>query len=360
LSEAFLRRLTYDIGTATEDQAPDAWRWHQRRALLVDGFEATLPDTPENQADYPQPKTQKPGLGFPAIRAVVLLTFATASVVGLAVGPHRGKETGETALFRELLDRLRPGDVVVADRYYCSYFMIALLLARGVDVVFRLHQRRKYDFRRGQRLGGGDHLVVWTKPARPTWMDADQYAALPDTLTMRELRVTVTQPGCRSREIIVATSLVDPDRYAKSDIADLYHQRWHAELDIRAIKQTLRMEQLSCKTPAMVRRELWAHLLGYNAVRRLLAEAARVKGLCPRQLSFAGALQTLEAFRWLLLFTPQPRRQEIQTMVLLAIATHRVGNRPGRCEPRRVKRRPKSYPRLTEPRAQARQRLLNQ
>lgn len=359
LSETFLQRLTYDIGTATEDGAPDAWRWRQRRVLLVDGFEVTLPDTPENQAAYPQPKTQKPGLGFPLLRAVVLLTFATAGAVGLAFGPHQGKETGETALFRQLFDRLRPGDVVVADRYYCSYFMIALLLERGVDVVFRLHQRRHYDFRRGQRLGGGDHIVVWTKPARPTWLDSELYTALPDTLTIRELSVTVTQPGYRSREILVATSLVDVASHAKSDIADLYHQRWHAELDIRAIKQTLGMEQLSCKTPAMVRRELWTHFLGYNAVRRMLAEAARIKGLCPRQLSFAGAVQTLEAFRWLLLFGSAERRQEIQTVVLLAIATHRVGNRPGRCEPRRVKRRPKSYPLLTKPRAQARAELLN-
>jgi len=359
LSETFLQRLTYDIGTATEDQAPASWRWQQRRVLLVDGFEVTLPDTPANQAVYPQPKSQKPGLGFPLVRAVVLLTFATAAVVGLAFGPHQGKETGETALFRQLLDRLRPGDVIVADRYYCSYFMIALLRAHGVDVVFRLHQRRNYDFRRGQRLGSSDHIVTWTKPARPDWLDTETYARLPDTLTLRELRVMVTQPGYRSREIVVATSLVDAARYAKSAIADLYQQRWHAELDIRAIKQTLCMEHLSCKTPAMVRRELWVHFLGYNAVRRMLAEAARVHGLCPRQLSFAGAVQTLEAFRWLLAFAAPERRREIQGIALLAIATHRVGNRPGRCEPRCRKRRPKAYPLLTKPRAEARAKLLN-
>ncbi len=175
---------------------------------------------------------------------MVLLTFATACVLDAAVGPYKGKETGETALFRQLLDRLRPGDVVVADRYYCSYWMIVLLQQRGVAVVFRLHQLRHYDFRRGRRLGNDDHVVVWTKPPRPKWMDAQQYAALPDTLTVRELRFRVTHKGYRSKEIVVATTLCDAVDYSKEELADLYQQRWHVELDIRAIKQTLKMDQL--------------------------------------------------------------------------------------------------------------------
>ncbi len=173
LPEDFLRGLTYLVGDAVEDQAPDGWRWRGRRVLLADGCEVTAADTPANQKEYPQPGSQKPGLGFPRIRLVVLLTFATASLVGAACGPHQGQETGETALFRALLDRLRPGDVVVADRYYCSYWMVALLWQRGVDVVFRLHQRRDYDFRRGRRLGRGDHVVAWAKPQRPDWMDQE-------------------------------------------------------------------------------------------------------------------------------------------------------------------------------------------
>ena len=358
LPEAFLRRLTYAVGEAVEDQAPDSWRWHNRRVLLADGCEITLPDTPANQHRYPQPGSQRPGLGFPMIRLVVLLTFATASVVGAAFGPHQGKETGETALFRQLLGCLRAGDVVVADRYYCSYWMVALLQVLGVDVAFRLHQRRHYDFRRGQRLGPGDHVVVWAKPARPAWMDAETYAGLPEELTIREVRFRVTQPGYRSKEIIVATTLCDVRRYRKNDIADLYHRRWHVELDIRAIKQTLRMDQLCCKTPAMAGRELWAHLLAYNLVRKVMAQAAWAQGLCPRQISFAGALQIVEAFRWLLLCSPAEVREALYTAVFVAIATHKVGDRPGRCEPRCVKRRPKEYARLTKPRAEARAELL--
>lgn len=354
----FLRGLTYVVGESIEDQAPDAWRWHGRRVLLVDGFECTLPDTPDNQRDYPQPGSQRPGLGFPMIRVVVLLTFATAGVVGAAYGPHQGKETGETALLRQLLDRLRPGDLVVADRYYCSFWMIALLRQRRVDVAFRLHQLRHYDFRRGQRLGPDDHVVVWTKPQRPEWMSAEMYASLPETLTVREVRFRVEHPGYRSKEILVATTLIDAEGCPPSDIADLYHRRWHVELDIRVMKQTLRMEQLTCKTPALIERELWVHLLGYNRVRKVMAEAAWTFGHQPRQLSFAGAVQTLEQFRWLLMGHSASARPEAIVVVLLAVASHVVGDRPGRVEPRAVKRRPKEYDRLMKPRAEARAELL--
>ena len=359
LPDRFLRRLATTVATAVEGQAPDRWRWHGRRVVLVDGFEVTLEDTDANQGSYPQPSSQQPGLGFPMMRVVVLLAFATAVLLDAAYGPHQGKETGEPALFRQLLASLRPGDVVVADRYYCSYWLVALLQAAGVDVVLRLHQRRKYDFRRGERLGPDDHVVAWAKPARPEWMDADSYAAVPATRTVREVRVRVTQRGFRSKQIIVATTLRDVTAYPREEIADAYHQRWQAELDIRAIKQTLRMEHLRCKTPAMAQRELWAHLLAYNLVRQVAAAAAQQQNHAPRQLSLAGALQTLEAFRWLLLAERPVAGAGVDWVaaMLVAVATHVVGNRPDRVEPRRVKRRPKPYPRLTKPRAQARQAL---
>jgi Transposase DDE domain len=360
LPERLLQRLTLAVGRRVEEQAPDHWRWHGKRVLLADGTEASLPDTPENQRDYPQPVSQKPGLGFPQMRLVVLLCFATACLAGCAMGPCRGKETGETALFRSLLEEILRGDVVVADRYYCSYWMVALLGERGADCCFRLHQRRRYDFRRGRRLGRGDHVVTWAKPARPEWMDEDTYARLPDTLTVREVRFVVSAPGARSREVIVATTLTDAQTYPKADIAELYHKRWHVELDIRSIKQTLKMDQLSCKTPAMARKEVWAHLLAYNLVRKAMAEAAWANRTTPRQLSFAGAVQTLNAFRWALLLCGGERQAELVRAVLLAIGTHRVGDRPGRCEPRKVKRRPKGYPWMTKPRAQERAELLQE
>ena len=359
LPEGFLRRLTYQVGNSVEDEAPDTWRWHKRRVLLVDGFETVLDDTKDNQAEYPQPTTQRPGLGFPMMRVVVFLAFATAVITGAAFGPHSGKETGETALFRQLLDQLRADDIVVADRYYCSYFMIALLRQRGADVAFRLHQRRKYDFRRGRHLGHDDHIVEWQRPQRPTWMDEATYATMPETLAIREVRFSTDNPGCRSRSIIVATTLLDDKQYSNTDIADLYHQRWHAELDIRSIKVTLGMEMIHCKTPAMSRKALWAHLLGYNLVRKTAAQAAWKNGLAPRQISFAGTLQTLESFHWLLIASADEQKADVYHTLFITIAAHQVGDRPNRIEPRRLKRRHDKYPNLNMPRAEAREAVIN-
>lgn len=360
LPEKFLRRLTYQVGAELEDQAPAAWRWHDRRVLLVDGTEITLPDTEENQRAYPQPTSQKPGLGFPMIRLVVLLTFATAALVGAAFGRYAGKQTGETALLRQLFEQLRAGDLVVADRYHCSYFMIALLRQRGVDVAFRLHQLRQYDFDRGRRLGHDDHVVDWQRPACPAWMDAATYATVPATLTVREVRFTVDQPGYRTKTILVATTLLDERTYRRADIADLYHQRWQAELDLRSIKQTLGLATLVCKTPAMAAKELWAHLLGYNLARKVAAQAAWLQGRRPRQLSFAATVQTLDAFANLLLSVTPDRWRATCLDLFAAVAAHVVGNRPGRVEPRRLKRRGDKYPMLHQPRGQARAELLNE
>jgi hypothetical protein len=359
LPEKFLRRLTYQVGNGVEDEAPDEWRWHKRRTMLVDGFTTLLDDTAANQAAYRQPTSQRPGLGFPILRVVVLLAFATAVVTGAAFGPYKGKETGETALFRELLEQVRANDIIVADRYYCSYFMIALLQQRGADVAFRLHHKRKYDFRRGVRLGCGDHIVFWQRPQRPGWMDEATYASMPESLTIREVRFTIDDPGCRSRELIVATTLTNRRDYSHADIADLYHQRWHAEVDIRSIKKTLGMDMIHCKTPAMARKALWAHLLGYNLVRKAAAQAALTKGLAPRQISFAGVTQILQAFRWLLITRSDDQVGIVYQMLFAAIATHQVGDRPGRKEPRRLKRRNDKYQHMQLPRAQARAAAIN-
>jgi len=347
------------VGVEVEDQAPAAWRWHNRHTYLVDGAETIADDTEANQAEYPQPTSQQAGLGFPIIRFVLLLAYATATIVGAALGPYAGKETGETALFRKLLDQLRAGDLAVADRYYCSYFMIALLQPRNVDAAFRLHHKRHYDFRRGRRLGKDDHIVVWQRPQRPTWMDEATYASIPETLTVREVRFRVDAPGCRSRSIIVATTLLDNKQYSSADIADLYHQRWHIELDLRSIKQTLRMEMIHCKTPKMVRKSLWTHLLAYNLARKLAAQSAWEHNLAPRQISFAGAMQSLEAFRWLLVASAGDQRPGAYRSLLIAVATHTVGDRPDRVEPRRLKRRYDKYQHLGLPRAQARAAAIN-
>jgi hypothetical protein len=358
LPEGFLRRLTYHTGDDLEAQAEQAWLWQGRHVKLIDGTCLSAPDTPANQEAYPQSTQQAPGLGFPMIRLVVVLTFATAALVGAALGPCQGPETSELALLRTLPERFRAGDLAVADRHYCSYWQVAALQHGRVDVAFRLHQRRHCDFRRGRRLGRLDHVVCWRKPPRPDWMDAQTYEAMPAELELREVRVTVRTPGTRTRVLTVVTTLVDGAAYDREDIADLYHQRWHVELDIRNIKQTLSMGILSCKTPEMLAKEVWVHLLGYNLVRQALAAAARAAGVKPRQLSFAGGVQTLEAFRWLLQCSAGEQLAFACRALWGALGTHRVGKRPDRVEPRRVKRRQQLYPLLNEPRAQARAALL--
>jgi hypothetical protein len=353
-----LQRLALQVGHRLEATAPESWQWHGRRVHLADGSTSTLPDTPENQKAFPQPATQKRGLGFPIIRWVVLLGLATAAVQGLAYGPYLGKETGETALFRQLLGQLLAGDVVVADRYYCSYFLVALLLAHGVDVVFRLHQRRKYDFRRGRRLGVGDHVVVWQRPQRPKWMTAEEYATIPKTLTVREVRVQIQEPGCRVNELVIATTLLDAEEYPKEDIEKLYHKRWHVELDIRTLKATLQMDQLRCLTPFMVEKEIWAHVLGYNLVRKVAAQAALFAQVSPRDLSFKATLQVVRGGWQKCTETSGDDYVRLAKSLLQSLRRQRVGNRPGRCEPRAVKRRGKPHKHLREPRAAARAKLL--
>jgi Transposase DDE domain len=256
-----------------------------------------------------------------------------------------------------LLEHILPGDVVVADRYHCTWWQMAQVQQRGADAAFRLHARRHCDFRRGTRLGRGDHLVSWPKPARPAWMDEQTYESLPSTLLIREVRVTVSRPGYRVRSIVVCATLVDAKQYPREALADLYDKRWHVELDIRAIKQTLKMDILSCKTPQMVRKEVWTHLLAYNLTRKVMAQAAALGQITPRQLSFAGAVQTLNAFRWLLVLSAAGRQAELGRILCLALRTHEVGNRPGRWEPRKVKRRPKPHARLMRPRAEERERM---
>ena len=359
LTEPFLWFLTYDVGRRLEDQAPDAWRWHGKRVVLVDGSTLSLQDTPANQQAYPQSRSQRPGVGFPIVRWVALLGLATGVVLDSAVGPYRGKQTGESALFRTLLSSLHPGDVVLADRYYCSYWMVALLQALGIDVVFRKHQLRHTDFRCGRRLGRNDHVVAWTKPQRPKWMDQATYDSLPETLELREVRLAVATPGCRVKDLVVVTTLRAHDTYTKDEILDLYHERWHAEIDLRSIKTQMKMEILRCKTPAMVRKEIWAHLLAYNLVRKVMAQAAAEHHRTPRQLSFAGAMQTLNEFRTSLLHASAAELPELIRRILVAIARHRVGNRPGRCEPRKIKRRPKGYSRLLVSRAAERAKLTS-
>ena len=354
-----LRRLTCDVAEGCERRLPSEWLWKGRHVKLVDGTTVSMPDTEDNQAAYPQAVTQQDGVGFPIARLVVLLSLATAMVEAMALGPYSGKETGETALLRELWEYLRPGDVLLADRHYCSYFMIALLLEEEIDFVVRLHQRRTSDFRSGRLLGPGDHVVTWLKPAQPEWMDEATYERMPASIQVREVQVQVHQAGFRTKSLVVVTTLTDAEQYSQADLAELYHQRWLVELDIRAIKITLGMDVLRCKSAAMVRREIWTCLLAYNLIRQTMLEAALRAGCSPRQLSFTAALQKIAAAWTELSHCGGSLAAALIDVMLRDIAKNQIGNRPDRVEPRVVKRRPKPHKLLTEPRKAARAKLLS-
>ena len=341
LSEAALRELSCEVAEEMEQAADSKWLWKGKfHAKLIDGFTFTMPDTLANQARYPQQKAQKPGVGLPIARAVAITSLATACVMDMAMGPYKGKQTGESALLRSILGSLAVGDIAVMDRYYCSFMMIALLLNQGTHTCARKHHQRRSDFRRGKRLGKYDHIIVWTRPKCPEWMDEQTYAQIPETLELREIRFNVVVPGCRTKTIDVITTLVDPDEYTKEDIAELYGFRWNSELDIRSIKSNLNLGHLRCKSPEMIHREVWTTILGYNLIRTTAAGAALLHDKNPRQISFTSTCQYVLA-SWMQLSSGMvhPKKLDAYLSVILEqIANCEVANRPGRLEPRVIKR----------------------
>jgi Transposase DDE domain len=356
---SFIVRLVRKTGEVLRGKALPTWLWKGREVFIVDGSTASMPDTAANQRAFPQPRSQKRGLGFPIARFLAIICLATGAVLDVAIGPYKGKRTGETSLLRSLLGRLKKGAILLGDRYFASYFGIAALLRHGVDGVFRMHQRRKIDFRRGRCLGIEDHVVRWQKPKRPEWMDEANYEQIPDEMWVRELRFRVQQPGYRVHEIVLVTTLLDSIEYTKEELADLFLKRWNIELDIRSIKIVMQMDVLRCKSPDMVEKEIWVHMLAYNIIRAFMATAAMKNGAKPRELSFKGTMQAIAAFRESMRTADPERRAELEEAMFVVIGYDRVGDRPGRVEPRCKKRRPKPYRMLTIPRNEARKALLD-
>lgn len=349
LALGLIERLGREVGERLRRAQPEAWRWRGRDVKLIDGTTVSMPDTRENQAEFPQSRSQKVGLGFPLARLVAILSLSCGAVLEWTSAPCEGKGSGETTLLRRLVTQLLPGDVVIADRYFSGYFMLAWLLQQGVDIVMRQHHLRHTDFRRGQRLAKKDHVVDWQRPQRPAWMDEATYATMPQTLTLRETSVG---------GLILITSLLDARQVGKEALLELYHARWHIELDLRAIKSVMQMDVLRCKSPEMVRKEIAVRLLAYNLVRAVMAQAAFVGQVLPRQLSFKSTLQLIRAFEENLRHAPRARQNVRRAHLLAGIAQLRLPYRPGRAEPRSVKRRVQLHPLMTQPRHVLRAGLL--
>jgi hypothetical protein len=361
LPETFFSAVACSVGRALDARAERGWLWRGRRVYLFDGTTVTMPDTPKNQAAYPQVYNQGPGLGFPIARLGVITSLACGAIINLGFCRYAGKGQGEVSLLRRLWDVLAPGDVLLADRLTANWATIQMLQERGVELVSRLNTaHRTADFRRGRRLGAADHVVRWARPTSIRSLDRGAYHALPEFITVREARARVLQPGFRTRSIVIVTTLLDPRPTTKDHLAELYRARWNAELDLRSIKSAMQMRDLRCKTPEAVRKEVWAHVLAYNLIRPVMAQAAARHNVVPRSISFKGAMQTLAAFQPLLeLGTARdaPGRLPVYLQLLDAVATHRVADRPDRYEPRVKKRRRNHYGWLTRPRAEMKRRL---
>lgn len=356
LPAELLPELTRGVAAKLAAKVPTHELWCGLRALLLDGSTVTLWDSPSNQEAYPQPSSQKPGCGFPLMRIAGLFDLVTGALVTLAEG---AVGESEIVLWHRLHAELTPQDVVVGDTYFCSYAECALLRQRGSHAVFRLHQKRSTDFRQGRRLGPNDRLVEWVKETQPRWMSPQQYAALPDRLAIRLVRVRSHNPGDHRRPVILATTLLDSKTYPAQALGELYNRRWDVEIDLDHLKTTLQMEQLRTRSPEMVRRELWAHLLAYNLIRTLMWDAAQQRHYVPLRLSFKGAIDEIISL-WP--FTAAATRgrdlSRYYHALLRGITSHRVPHRPNRIEPRVLKRRPKGFSLMTKPRALYRKELL--
>ena len=363
LPERFFAAVARLVGRDLDGQVDRRWLWKGRRVCLFDGSTVSMPDTDENRRAYPLAYNPTPGTSFAIARIGALISLSCGAILDLGICRYAGKGQGEVSLLRRLWDALRPGDVLLGDRLMSGWVGMYLLKERGIDTVSRLSAHRRADFRKGIRLGKEDHLVRWEKPTSIRSVDRQTYNQLPDVITVREVRFRVGQPGFRTRWIAVVTTLLDPEQVSRAELASLYRARWNNELDLRSIKVTLQMDMLRCKTPELVRKEIWTHVLAYNLIRTVMAQAAVREEVPPRSISFKATVQVLEAFRPLIDYAAdrgEAHREELYRQILRAIAVHRVAERPDRFEPRMAKPRPMKYDRLTRPRREIKLRMLMQ
>ncbi len=351
LDPAALELIAGHLSWSLERNVLNAERWLGGRAVkIVDGTGLSMPDTPANQARWPQPTSQHPGCGFPQMKLVGLFSLSSGALLESASG---NLHVHESVLFRGLWDKLKKGDVVLADRGFCSYAALASLQQRGVDSVMRLHQMRRADFRAGRALGPEDRLIVWQKPVKRTeaWSVAE-FAALPETLTLRMIRLQVATPGFRTRQVVLVTTLLDAQAYPATALRELYGERWNVELHFQQIKVSLAMDVLRCKSPELIAREVLLHRIAYNLIRCLMQRSAHLHRVALERISFKGSLDTLRHWTSVIAAaggTPRKQDQLIDQM-LATIARDPVPERPGRSEPRARKRRTKNYQLLTKPR----------
>lgn len=344
--ELFHSLMDHTVDLVQQNGLPSQWLWNDRRVILVDGHVVRAPDTPENQEVFPQPCSQKAGLGFPQVRQTVAICLATGVVLNVKCGPVEGKKTGEATQFRQMMSSFRRGDIIVADSNFECYRDLATLKQQGADMVCCINGSRTSPFT-GKCLAVEDKSECVAKPKfNAKRFTREEWEALPENITIRIIRYPV---GGRNESITIVTTLLDRETYPAEEVANLYGHRWDCELDIRSIKTVMGMGELACHSPEMIEREILAYYLAYNIVRVAMADAARVTNLKPRRISFKSAKNA-----WLS-FGRDGNESNDYAWLLWSIAQRTIGHRPGRQEPRKVKRRDGKYERMKMPRAQEKQ-----
>ena len=349
LPEKLFLQLLQRSAEMVQRSEPEAWLWNDRRAVLVDGCTVRAADTEANQAAFPQPSSQEPGLGFPQVRQLVGISLSSAVVLDVQIGPVEGKHTGELTLFRKMMPVFRRGDVVVADANFDSYVDMATLKQRRIDFVGAIAGSRTSPFTGKCRCIDDKRVILKRPKFDSNRFTREQWEALPKSLNVRMIRY---QTDGRNEEITIITTLLSQERYPARSIAELYGFRWNCELDIRSIKTVMGMEELRCKSPEMLRREIYNYFLAYNLVRAAICDAARITEQDPRKLSFKNAMQVIVEYASL-----DSTDDSMVAHVLWSIACNNVGDRPGRKEPRKIKRRRNKYPKMTRPRKEEQEAL---
>lgn len=358
LPEILLQRIIPETAENLEQKVPLSQQWCGRRVRVCDGTTVLMSDSAANQADYPQHSNQAPGCGFPIAKLVVIFSLLTGAVVAACIASWH---TSEIVISRLLYADLAPDDVVLADQAYGSYVDLAQVKQQQADGVFRKHHARRTDFRRGYKQGVKDHLVLWKKPTkRPDQMTDEDFGAIPDTLWVREVVLRLPRRGHRDQRIIVVTTLLDANRYTAEKLTLLYGWRWQAaEVNLRHLKTTLKMEMLTAKTPTMVHKEIWTHLIAYNLIRSMMEQAAPWANFARSRLSFQGTRQIFNHMLSFFAILGKSVRNRLYLDMLFQIVAVLLPDRPNRHEPRVVKRRPKPFPRMSQPRSVLKASLAN-
>ncbi len=331
---------------------PESGMLNNRRVVVADGTGVSMPDTQENQVVWPQISSQKPGCGFPTARICACFSLKSGALLSYAIG---NKKSSELPLFRQQRDTFKEGDIFLGDKGFCNYFDIADLEKRGVDSVVTLARRAPGTATDCLKiLGPDDLLITWQRPAYSAKMaySREEWENLPKKLVLRQVKVKVNIPGFRTTGFHIITTLLDPVKYPAAELAELYFKRWNVELIFRDIKTTMGMDILRCQTPEMIRKEILMHFIAYNCVRRLMYEAAEEANIDVSVVSFKGSLQALRSWEPHLnqANVSQAERFRLVSDLYDAMTNTPIRQRPGRSEPRCIKRRPKSYQLLTSPR----------